>query len=231
MEEITDIRRVVEESDFPPRYKAILLTLIEEVVTIKKTKREKQAELERIRRMLGPSSEKRPKNDEQTAKEGKKPPPARNHGRHGAKDYKFSDTIEHPHQKLKAGQCCPDCDHGTLQEIEPRKIIRLIGNAPIEAELHKPARLRCGGCGKIFTAALPPDVSEEKADASANSIVAFFHYGMGIPLYRLAAIQRVMGVPLPAATQYEMVEMLWTKVVPVFKALLHQAADLAPGVR
>ncbi|MBF0502385.1 MAG: hypothetical protein HQM09_19755 [Candidatus Riflebacteria bacterium] len=60
--------------------------------------------------------------------------------------------------------------------IEPRKIIRLIGNAPIEAELHQPARLRCGGCGKIFTAELPPEIGEEKADASANAIVAVFRY-------------------------------------------------------
>jgi hypothetical protein len=34
-----------------------------------------------------------------------------------------------------------------------------------------------------------------------------------------------MGVPLPASTQYEMVEMLWTQVVPVYKELLRQAAD------
>lgn len=227
-EEIANVRLEVEESALTPRSKAILLTLIEEIVTIKTTKQEKQAELERIRRMLGSSSEKRPQENEQGAKEDGNLPPARsakNHGRHGAKDYRFSKTTEHPHQKLKVGQSCPDCAHGTLQEIEPRKIIRLLGNAPIEAELHKPARLRCGGCGKVFTAALSPDVSEEKADASANSIVAFFHYGMGIPLYRLAAIQRVMGVPLPAATQYEMVEMLWIQVVPVFKELLRQAAD------
>ncbi|MBF0502384.1 MAG: hypothetical protein HQM09_19750 [Candidatus Riflebacteria bacterium] len=32
-------------------------------------------------------------------------------------------------------------------------------------------------------------------------------------------------MPLPVSTQYEMAEMLWVQVVPVFKELLHQAAN------
>lgn len=221
-EEITGVRREVEKSDLSPRSKAILLTLIEEIVTIKKTKQEKQAELERIRRMLGDSSEKRPQQDEKS--EGKKKTPPKNHGRLAAEDYRPSKTIPHSHQHLKVGQQCPDCEHGTLQRIQPGKVIRLIGHTPIDAELHQQEKFRCGGCGQIFTAELPAEISEGKADASANAIVAFFRFGMGIPHYRLAAIQRAMGVPLPASTQYEMVELLWTQVVPVFKMLLQMAA-------
>ena len=141
-----------------------------------------------------------------------------------ADDYQTSKTVTHPHQHLKVGQQCPDCGHGTLQRTQPGKVIRLVGNTPIEAELHQPEKLRCGGCGQVFTAELPAEVSEEKADASANALVAFFRFGMGIPHYRLAMIQRAMGVPVPTSTQYEMVEMLWTQVVPVFKMLLQMAA-------
>lgn len=222
-EEIAGVRREVEESALTPRSKAIILTLIEEIVTIKKAKQEKQAELNRIRRALQNTSERRPAAAENPSERGKKAAP-KNHGRIGADAYRPSKTIPHSHRDLKAGQTCPDCAHGTLQRIKPGKVIRLIGNAPIEAELHEPDRLRCGGCGKVFTAELPPEVSEGKADASANAVVAFFRYGMGIPHYRLAAIQQAMGVPLPASTQYEMVEMLWTQVAPVFKALLQLAA-------
>lgn len=222
-EEIAGVRREVETSDFAPRSKAILLTLIEEIVTIKKTKQEKQAELERIRRALKNSSEKRSQENESGKDREKKTP--KNHGRIGADEYRPSQTIPHSHDNLKVGQQCPDCAHGTLQRIKPGKIIRLIGNAPIEAELHEPERLRCGGCGKVFTADLPPEVREGKADASANAMVAFFRFGMGIPHHRLAGIQQAMGVPLPTSTQYEMVEMLWTMVVPVFKMLLQLAAE------
>jgi hypothetical protein len=226
-EEIAAVRCEVMESDLSPRSKAILLTMIEEIVTVKKAKQEKLAELNRLRRGLQNTSEKRSSNDQQSEEKAKPSPKKRkkNHGRLRAEDYQTSKTVFHPHPELSAGQKCPECNHGTLQQLRPGKVIRLVGQAPIAAELHEPARLRCGGCGKVFTAELPPDVSQEKADASANAIVALFRYGMGIPHFRLASIQRALGVPLPASTQYEMVEMLWTIVVPVFQALLHMAAE------
>jgi transposase len=225
-EEIADIRRTVEDSDFPDRYKSILLTLIGEIITIKQTKRERQAQLERIRRMLDQKSEKRPGSGD-TEHQPEASPSAKavkNHGRHGVDDYRAARTVSHPHRKLQAGQVCPDCGHGTLQESRPHRFIRLIGNAPIEAEVHEAAQLRCSGCGKIHHAELPPEIGEAKADPSANAIVATFRYGLGVPHFRLATIQRILGVPLPPSTQYEMVEFLWTQAAPVFRELLHQAA-------
>ena len=220
-EEIADVRQAVEASDFSARNKSILLALIAEILTIKKTQAEKKAELARIRRMLGESSEKR----ETPGRDEKPKPKAKSHGRLGSNNYRFSKTISHAHQTLTSGQSCPDCACGKLQNHKPRQIIRLRGNAPIEAELHQPESFRCGACGQIFNAEISADVGEEKADESANAVVAVFRYGLGIPHYRLAQIQRAMGVPLPASTQYEMVEMLWTQVMPVFQELLRQAAD------
>lgn len=219
--EIAEVRREVEESSFSPRHKAILLTLLEEIVTLKKTQQEKLAALNRLRRGLQNSSEKRERAEKSEQKQKDK---AKNHGRLGAEAYRPSKIVPHSHSDLQAGSSCPTCAHGTLQRCKPGKIIRLVGNTPIAAELHEPERLRCSGCGQVFTAELPPEIREEKADASANALVAFFRYGMGIPHYRLASIQKALGVPLPASTQYEMVEMLWTTVVPVFKMLLHIAA-------
>ena len=236
MEEIAGIRKAIGETDLSERYKAILLTLIEEVVNIKKTASERAAALERLRRMFGNSSEKRPHADsaetakpvdgqEKTEAAEKQPKKAKNHGRIGAKDYSFSKTIDYQHKELHAGECCPDCGHGTLQECEPRKIIRLIGNAPVTAELNQPARLRCGGCGKTYVAEMPDEIVDSKYDPSANAIVACMRFSMGMPHYRLAQLQKAMGVPLPASTQYEMVEMLWTMVAPVFNELLRLAAN------
>lgn len=236
MEEIACIRRAISETALSERYKAILLTLIEEVVNIKNTASDRAAALERIKRMFGSSSEKRPQDESAGSAEttdtaddqGKtetSPKKAKNHGRIGAKDYSFSKTIDYEHKDLHAGECCPDCGHGTLQECEPRKFIRLIGNAPVTAELHQPARLRCGGCGKTYVAEMPDAIADSKYDASANAIVACLRFSMGMPHYRLAKLQMAMGVPLPASTQYEMVEMLWTMVTPVFNELLRLAAN------
>lgn len=239
MEEIAGIRQAIAETDLSERYKAILLTLIEEVVNIKKTASERAAALERLKRMFGRASEKRPQaesaeatdatEDQKKADESEKQPKkrARNHGRIGAKDYCFGKTIDYQHKELHAGQCCPECGHGTLQECEPRKIIRLIGNAPVTAELHQPARLRCSGCGLTYVAEMPAEITDSKYDASANAIVACLRFTMGMPHFRLAQLQKAMGVPLPASTQYEMVEMLWTMVTPVFNELLRLAANWA----
>lgn len=221
-EEIAELRKAVEESDFSERYKAILLTFIDEIVKVKNKLAAKQAAMKRLQSILNNKTERRSfKNEGKDENKSCSP----NHGRISADQYQTIGTVVHPHQKLEIGQVCPDCGHGTLQRFRAGKIIRLIGNTPITAELHEAEKFRCGGCGKIFTAELPPEIREEKADASANAVVAFFRFGMGIPHYRLAAIQRAMGVPLPASTQYEMIEMLWTVVVPVFKALLYEAAQ------
>lgn len=56
MEEIAGIRKAISETDLSERYKSILLTLIAEVVNIKKTASERAAALERLRRMFGSSS-------------------------------------------------------------------------------------------------------------------------------------------------------------------------------
>lgn len=235
--EIEAVRQRIEASDLPDRDKQIILTLLEEIVTIKKLAKEKRAYLNRIKRMLEKQSEKRPSanttdgqgadtpEEKQESDEKPAQPKPKNHGRLSADDYKTSETVTHVHQELHPGQKCPDCGHGTLQPYRPRRFIRLTGQAPIKATLHEVEQLRCGGCEKIFAPQLPIEVGEEKADASANAIVATFRLGMGIPHYRLATIQKVLGVPIPASTQYEMLEYMWTHATPVFKELLRQAAD------
>jgi hypothetical protein len=218
--EVPQLIKAIEDSLLSPRHKAILQTLISQMMETDRLNREKMAHLRRIKRMLAKKTEKKP----QPTKKDPDAEPKKGHGRNGVEDYQFATVVPHAHH-LKIGQVCPDCGHGTLQGLEPRKAIRLKGNAPIIAELHEPERLRCSGCGEVFTAELPPEVGEEKADSSAKALVAVFRYGMGIPHTRLAAMQLAMGVPLPPSTQYEMVEMLWTHVVPVYKELLRTAAD------
>lgn len=193
--------------------------MIDEIVELKNNAKEQQVKLERLSRLVKSRSEK--KSDSKDNSDNKK----KNHGRLSADEYKPSKVVSHKHEDMQAGSKCPDCNHGTLQQLKPGKVLRIVGNAPIEAYLHEPERLRCGGCGNIFVAPMPEEFGDEKADASANALVAFFRYAMGIPHYRLAKIQKSMGVPLPVSTQYEMVEMLWTVVVPIFKLLLELAAN------
>jgi transposase len=229
-EEIKELRLVIAHSDFNERQKEILITMIDEIVAMKSTEEKKLTQLARMRRAMSGSSEKKDNNKDQSnsknnSNTNKENTDKKNHGRLSADDYKPSDVFQHKHTNLEVGCTCPECDHGTLQQIKPARAIKIIGTAPIQAHLHESEKLRCSGCGNIFTAPLPEEVCEEKADPSASAIIAMFRYGMGVPHYRLASIQKAVGVPLPVSTQYEMVEMLWTAVTPVFQKLLKEAAN------
>ena len=67
---------------------------------------------------------------------------------------------------LQAGQPCPDCQKGKLRtQREPAAAVQITAQPPVAAVIHELERLRCDGCGKVFTAATPPDVKPEKYDA------------------------------------------------------------------
>ena len=51
----------------------------------------------------------------------------------------------------------------------------------------------------------PEGVGEEKYDASATSMVGLLKYGTGLPFNRIEKLQGGMGIPLPAATQWDLV--------------------------
>ena len=66
--------------------------------------------------------------------------------------------------------------------------------------------MRCNLCGQVFTAEAPEGVGEKKYDETAAAMIAQLKYGSGLPFYRLEELERHLGIPLPAATQWEIVE-------------------------
>ena len=62
--------------------------------------------------------------------------------------------------------------------------------------------MRCNLCGEVFTAPAP-DVGDEKYDATAASMIGLLKYGAGLPFNRIEKLQAGFGIPLPAATQWE----------------------------
>ena len=85
-------------------------------------------------------------------------------------------------------------------------LVKIVGQAPLAATVYEMERLRCNGCGQVFTAAEPEGIDSEKYDATATAIIAQLKYGSGVPFLRLARTQAQMGVPVPTATQWELVE-------------------------
>jgi len=133
--------------------------------------------------------------------------PGKGHGRNGADAYTGAEKIEVPHASLEAGDPCPKCDDGTLYETgRPGVVIRLVGQAPVGAKVYYLQKLRCGLCGEVFTAQPPEGIDSEKYNATAGSMIALLKYGTGMPFNRSQNLQESLGIPLPASTQWDIVE-------------------------
>lgn len=147
------------------------------------------------------------------------------HGRNGADDFPGADQVYVPHDTLQPGDPCPNCGRGTVYESRGGVLIRFVGQAPLHATVYRLQKLRCHTCGKVFTAPTPEDVSEEKYDATAVSMIALLKYGSGMPFNRLEGLQRNLGIPLPASTQWEVIFPYAAQLRPVFQELIRQAAQ------
>lgn len=148
------------------------------------------------------------------------------HGRNGADDYPGAEKISVAHHTVQPGDSCPDCQDGTLYEVaQPGVLIRIVGQAPLRATLYQLQKLRCNLCGTVFTAAPPPDAGAQKYDATAGTIIALLKYGSGLPFNRLQKLQHSFGVPVPASTQWEIVQAKAERLRPALDELIRQAAQ------
>jgi transposase len=151
---------------------------------------------------------------------------ARGHGRNGADAYRGARKVEVPHALLKAGDQCPDCQRGKVYpQRDPGVLVRIQGQAPIAATVYELEKLRCNLCGDVFTAATPEGLGEKKYDETAASMIAMLRYGSGFPWNRLEGLQENLGIPLPAATQCEIVQETAAQIQPAGDELIRQAAQ------
>lgn len=148
------------------------------------------------------------------------------HGRIRSADYAGAEKVIVRHAELKAGDACPECARGKVYgQRDPKVLVKIVGQAPLAATVYEMERLRCNGCGQMFTAAEPEGVDAEKYDPTATAIIAQLKYGSGVPFLRLARTQAQMGVPVPAATQWELVETGAAGMQPALDHLIWQAAQ------
>jgi len=152
-----------------------------------------------------------------------KPP---GHGKNAAAAYTGAQQVAVAHAQLHGGQACPGCTSGKLYaQNEPARLVRITGMAPLSATVYECERLRCNLCGEVYTAPAPEGVGNEKYDASATSMVGLLKYGAGLPFNRIEKLQEGMKIPLPAATQWDLVRSAAKTLAPVHEELLNQAAQ------
>jgi len=161
---------------------------------------------------------------EAPAAEKKKPKPG--HGRNGADKYTGAKHIAVALESPRTGQLCPACGKGKLYPLgETSTIVRVVGQAPLAATIWELERARCNLCGKVFTAPAPEAARGPKYDEAAGAMVALLRYEAGVPHNRLEGLQEGLGIPLAAATQWEIVEAVSGPVHPAFRELRRQGAQ------
>lgn len=162
----------------------------------------------------GPAPEKRPRRKGES------------HGRNGRRDFPGAARVKVPIENLKPGAPCPECPNGKVYPLlEPKVLIRVKGMAPIEATIFELERMRCNLCGEVFTAPEPAGVGKEKYDESAVAMVGLLKYDTGLPFNRLEKLQKALGIPLAATTQWELVEEAAGQLEPALAELIRQAAQ------
>ena len=163
--------------------------------------------------------------DERPSDEAKPRKPRKGHGRNPATAYAGASCVNVPHESLEPGDDCPSCERGKIYPFKPQQLVRLHGCAPIAATVWQIERLRCNACQEIFAAKAPDGVGDEKYEASATAMVGTLKYCTGMPFHRLTGLQASLDVPLPASTQWRMVNEGEKKLRPAFAELERQAAN------
>jgi len=188
----------------------------------------KGTSIKRLRNLLfGASTEKTSRITGSVTKvKGKSKEKRKGHGRNGAAAYTGAEKVKVPHESLKRGDLCPECHKGKLYPLsEPSVLVRVTGMAPFQAKVYECDRLRCNGCLKVFTAKTPAGVGKDKYDETVPSMIGLLKYGTGLPFNRLEKLQKGFGIPLPAATQWELVRDAAEPMAPAYAELVRRAAQ------
>ena len=153
-------------------------------------------------------------------------PPRAGHGRNGASVYTGARRVKITHPTLSGGAICPGCSQGKVYPCaEPAQAVRIEAMAPLSATVYERDRLRCNLSGEVYTAPAPAGVGEDKYDETVPAMIGMLKYGAGLPFNRIERLQNGMGVPLPAATQWDLVKAGAEDYVPVHEELIRQAAQ------
>ena len=153
-------------------------------------------------------------------------PKRKGHGRLAADQYPGAEKVHIAHDRLRPGQKCPDCLKGNLRDPgRPSVVLRFCAQPVIKATAYELEQLRCALCGKSFSATPPPEAGTGKYDENVAAMLAVLRYGFGMPMNRLADLQKMFGVPLPLGTQWGQIKACYDEIGPVIGSeLVRQAA-------
>lgn len=219
--EFNDLKSSIENSNLKNDQKDLLVKALQGMIWLSTQLERKKMSLRKLGRLFGFKTEKKNKTEDRrsrpTGKGGGKK--SQGHGRNKADDIDGAKRVYHAHDELNPKDRCPDCGRGNLYEIPPGIFVHYTGSAPLQAEVHELQKLRCSGCGKIFTAQAPKELRAQKYDETVDVSIALLKYSLGIPFNRLSDWQKYLGLKLSPSVLWERAEALGSSVFKVFEYL------------
>ena len=130
------------------------------------------------------------------------------HGRNGASSY----TGAQESRRSASGHCTRATPVRAVKKAKSirRKNLGLWCGSWDKRRWPQPC-MNSTGCAAICAAKCsrpqePEGVGPEKYDETTAAMIALLKYGSGMPFYRLEKLEHLLGIPLPASTQWEIVE-------------------------
>ena len=231
-EEILKRISQIENLDIDDEFRDFLISALEALVCLDKMLEMKETTIFRLRRIFNKKKELFEKNKNEGANsdttdlqesdkkdENPRAPRGNNKGKNGANKFKGAQKVYHNLMDVSPGQLCPSCEKGKLYEYIPGLYIRITGSAPLTATVHETQKLRCNMCLQIFEAEFEGK-DAPKYDEKAKAIIALLKYRASMPFYRLQKIQNQLYMPMPASTQWDLIEDLLNDIYPAWLELL-----------
>ncbi len=167
----------------------------------------------------------RPASDQASPGNAPDTAPPRGHGRHGAADYPGAERVWCAHGEYQSGDLCPQCARGRLYNLSSLVRLRFVGQPLAAVKRFERERLRCALCGYLTLAELPAEAGPHTYAVSVKVTLAVAHYHLGLPLKRIEAFQALVGMPLPDASQWDLVEQVADSAYPVYEQMKRLGAN------
>lgn len=105
-------------------------------------------------------------------------------------------------------------------------MVKLQGAPLITGTRYTATGLYCGLCGDRFPVNFPDEIKNAaKYDVSCASSLAIGRYSMGLALYRIEKNQAMHEIPVPDATQWDLIDGLYAVARPVHDVLIQNASN------
>ena len=109
----------------------------------------------------------------------------------------------------------PHASAGGLYLLEPLVRLRFTGQPLGLVRRFELEQLRCAlPAATSRVAPMPPEAGQETYTVSLKVNLAVAHYHLGLPFKRIESFQDIVGMPLPDATQWELVEQVADSAYP-----------------